>query len=134
MCLSNLDLRQRLPASAPLGSTRRGCLFPNREPAILEDVRIIAKRTLREFWTKHADAMEPLKAWYAVVSRADWKGPADMKATFGNASIVGNNRVVFNIKGNDYRLVARFAYPFARCWVRFIGTHAEYDRIDASTI
>jgi mRNA interferase HigB len=97
-------------------------------------VRVIARRTLREFWITHADAMEPLKAWHAIVSRADWKGPADVKAVFGNASIVAHNRVVFNIKGNDYRLVARFAYGFGRCWVRFVGTHAEYDRIDAATV
>ena len=97
-------------------------------------MRIISKRTLREFWTAHADATEPLKAWYALVSRADWRGPADVKATFAHASIVANHRVVFNIKGNDYRLVARFAYAFGRCWVRFVGTHAEYDRIDAATV
>jgi mRNA interferase HigB len=97
-------------------------------------MRIIAKRTLREFWTRHADAMEPLKAWYAIVSRADWKGPADVKATFRNASIVADSRVVFNIKGNHYRLVARFAYGFGRCWVRFIGSHTEYDAIDVTTV
>lgn len=97
-------------------------------------MRVIAKRTLREFWLLHPDAAEPLKAWFAIVSRADWKGPADVKAAFAKASIVANNRVVFNIKGNDYRLIARFAYKFGRCWVRFIGTHAAYDKIDATKI
>ena len=97
-------------------------------------MRIIAKRTLRDFWTKHADAMEPLKAWYAIVSRGDWKGPADVKATFRNASILANNRVVFNIKGNDYRLVASVDFEKGIVWIKWVGSHKEYDRINVQEV
>jgi len=97
-------------------------------------VRIVALGTLRQFWTRRPDAEIPLRAWYALASRADWRRPADIKAAYRNASFVANNRVVFNIKGNDYRLVAAVHYNRGMMFIRFIGTHREYDDIDAATI
>ena len=97
-------------------------------------MRIIAKRTLREFWDKETRAEQPLKAWYAVAAKADWSSPAEVKAMYGNASIVGGDRVVFNIGGNRYRLVARFDYSRRLGFIRFVGSHAAYDRIDASNV
>ena len=86
------------------------------------------------FWEKHPDAEQPLKAWYHDVKHADWQNPADIKAIYRNASIVGQNRVVFNIKGNKYRLVVAVQYDFRIVFIRFIGTHKEYDSIDAVRI
>lgn len=77
---------------------------------------------------------QPLKTWHAMACKADWKTPADVKADYRNASIIANNRVVFNIKGNDYRLIAAINYDVGVIWIKFIGTHAEYDRIDAATV
>ena len=96
--------------------------------------RIIAKSALREFWEKHADSEQYLKTWYDTVSKSDWKTPNDVKQTYISASILRNGRVVFNIKGNSYRLVVKFNYERQWAFIRFIGTHAEYDRIDANTI
>jgi len=97
-------------------------------------MRIISLRTLRLFWAKHPDAEQPLRAWYAIARRAHWRTPTDIRADYGNASFVGNNRVVFNIKGNDYRLIVIAEYSKGKLFVRFVGTHADYDRIDANTI
>jgi len=97
-------------------------------------VRIIALRTLREFWTTHADAEEALRAWYADARQAEWKTPADIRAVYANASIAGHNRVVFNIRGNTYRLIVAINYRFGIVYIRFVGTHAEYDKVDAETI
>ncbi|MEA3342008.1 MAG: type II toxin-antitoxin system HigB family toxin [Chloroflexota bacterium] len=99
-------------------------------------MRIIAKRTLREFWENpdYHDAEQPLKAWYAEAAHADWRTPVDVKEKYGNASIVGNNRVVFNIAGNKYRLVIKFHYNTGIGYVRFVGTHKEYDRIDVEVV
>ena len=97
-------------------------------------MRIIALRTLREFWERHPQAETPLRSWYAEASRANWKTPADIKAAHRNASFLPNGRVVFNIKGNDYRLVVAVRFAAGRMFVRFVGTHAEYDRIDATSI
>jgi mRNA interferase HigB len=97
-------------------------------------MRIIARRVLREFWEQHPDARQALQAWYADVKPAEWKNPADIKKTYRNASLVANNRVVFNIKGNRYRLVVAIQYEFGTVYIRFIGTHQEYDRIDAAVI
>ncbi len=97
-------------------------------------MRIIAKRTLREFWEQETRAEQPLKAWYAIAAKADWSSPSEVKAMYGNASMVGSDRVVFNIGGNRYRLVVRFDYPRRLGFVRFVGTHAEYDRIDVSHV
>jgi len=97
-------------------------------------MRIVALKTLREFWTRHPDAEHPLRAWHDEVSRAEWRSPADVKAQFGNASILKGRRVVFNIKGNDYRLVVKIHYDRGTVYIRFVGTHREYDGIDAETI
>jgi mRNA interferase HigB len=97
-------------------------------------MRIISRRILREFWEKHPDASAPLQTWFHDVRRANWTSPADIKAVYQNASFVGNNRVVFNIKGNRYRLVVVAIYQHGVVYIRFVGTHAEYDRIDVTTI
>lgn len=97
-------------------------------------MRTIAKRTLREFWQRYPDAEEPLLAWYREVEAEDWDTPAKVKAKYRNASIVGDNRVVFNIKGNDYRLVVKINYRYRVVYVRFVGTHAEYDAIDVEEV
>ena len=97
-------------------------------------MRIISRKALREFWAKHSDAEQPLRAWYANVKRADWKNPSGVKAAYRNASLIANNRVVFNIKGNSYRLVAAIDYQYSIVFIRFLGTHQEYDKIDATTI
>jgi mRNA interferase HigB len=98
-------------------------------------MQIVAKRTLREFWEKHNQAETPLSVWYVLVSRADWDGPADVKATFGSTvDFVGDNRLIFDIGGNKYRLVVHVAYPFKRVLIKFVGTHKDYDRIDPETV
>jgi len=97
-------------------------------------VRIIAKKRLREFWEEYPDAEEPLLAWYREVEREDWDTPAKVKQKYGSASIVADNRVVFNIKGNDYRLVVKINYAYRAVYIRFVGTHAEYDEIDVEEV
>ena len=97
-------------------------------------MRIIAKRALREFWERHPDARSPLEDWYEKVSKADWATPSQVTSDWPRASIVGNERVVFRLKGNDYRLVVVVKYPYRRVYVRFVGTHTEYDRIDAGRV
>lgn len=97
-------------------------------------MRVISKKPLREFWERHVDAKAALQAWYADALRADWRTPGEIKASYRNASIIGDNRVVFNIKGNDYRLVVKLHYDRGTAYIRFVGTHREYDFIDAETI
>ena len=97
-------------------------------------MRIISRKRLRDFWLQHSDAQSSLEAWFADVKQAEWKTPADIKDTYRNASVVANNRVVFNIKGNKYRLVVAVKYEYGIVYIRFIGTHPEYDKIDAATI
>ncbi len=97
-------------------------------------MRIIAKRTLREFWERHSDARQPLEDWYQEVNSADWNTPASVISRYPRASIVGNDRVVFRIKGNEYRLVVRIFYPARIVYIRFIGTHAEYDRLNVEDV
>ncbi len=97
-------------------------------------MRIIAVKTLKLFWQKHNDAEQPLKAWYAEANAADWKSPADIRKLYRTASVLSNRRVVFNIKGNDYRLVTAINYSLRIVYIRFVGTHKEYDRINAEEI
>jgi len=97
-------------------------------------MRIIAKSPLREFWDKFPAAIIPLQVWYKDTMQAVWQTPNDVKAQYGNASIVGNNRVVFTIKGNDFRLVVAINYSAGIVYIRFIGTHKQYDTINAATI
>jgi len=97
-------------------------------------MRIIAFSVLRTFWEKHPDAEIPLRVWYAEASRADWRTPTDIKAAYRNASFTANNRVVFNIKGNDYRLVVAVHYDRGQMFVRFVGNHRQYDKINVESI
>jgi mRNA interferase HigB len=99
-------------------------------------MRIISRKPLRLFWEKpeHADAEHALKAWFREAANADWTSPAAIKTAFRTASVVANNRIVFNICGNKYRLVVRVNYPYRVLYVRFIGTHAQYDRIKAEEV
>ena len=97
-------------------------------------MRVIAVSTLRLFWQKHPDAEQSLRAWFDEVFKADWSLPSDIKAHYRSASILKNRRVVFNIKGNDYRLIAAVAYRLGVVYIKFVGTHAEYDMIDAETV
>jgi len=97
-------------------------------------MRIISRRRLVEFWESHSDAEQPLRAWYTEAKRASWNSPAEIKATYRSVSILSDNRVVFNIKGNTYRLVVVVEYTQGKMFIRFVGTHAEYDRIDATRI
>ena len=97
-------------------------------------MRVIAKSALREFWEQHPDSRQALIAWHKVVERADWSAPAQVKSMFPSASILRNDRVVFNIKGNTYRLVVHIIYNRRRVYIRFVGTHAEYDAISAGEV
>ena len=97
-------------------------------------MRVISRRRLREFWQSRPDSEGSLKAWFAEAKAAAWKTPADVKAHYGSASILKNGRVVFNVCGNKYRLVVRVNYDYAVVYVRFVGTHHDYDAIDAETV
>lgn len=97
-------------------------------------MRVIAKSTLRDFWLVHTDCQEQLKSWFDEAERSNWNSPKDIKKDFPSASILPNSRVVFNIKGNSYRLIVRINYKFGIIWIRFVGTHRAYDKIDAENI
>lgn len=97
-------------------------------------MRIISRRILREFWEKHPDATIPLQTWYHDVEQATWDSPADIKVVYRNASFLANNRVVFNIKDDHYRIIVIVVYRHGLIYIRFVGTHEEYNRIDAATI
>ncbi|WP_412058230.1 type II toxin-antitoxin system HigB family toxin [Bartonella sp. DGB2] len=97
-------------------------------------MKIISIKTLKDFWTSNPDAEQPLKAWVDEARKAEWKTPADIKKQYRSASILKNRRVVFNIKGNDYRLIVAIAYQTGWLFVKFIGTHKEYDKVDAETV
>jgi mRNA interferase HigB len=100
-------------------------------------VRILSKRTLREFWEsspQYADAEDQLKSWYREAKQAIWLTPADVKEQYRNASTLKNNRTVFNIAGNKYRLVVEINYALQIIFIRFVGTHQDYDAVDVETI
>jgi len=97
-------------------------------------MRIISKKTLKDYWEKEPSAKTALEAWHAEAKNAEWTSPAEVKAHYGNASILKDGRVVFNICGNKYRLVVWINYDFFTIYVRFVGTHKQYDEIDAQTI
>lgn len=99
-------------------------------------MRIIAKSTLKKFWEDptNSDARGPLESWYEEALKAQWISPQAVKAQYRNASICGNNRVVFNIGGSKYRLIVEMQYRAGIVWVKFIGTHADYDKIDAESV
>ncbi|GAA4437298.1 type II toxin-antitoxin system HigB family toxin [Ravibacter arvi] len=97
-------------------------------------MRVIAKKILREFWEVHADCEQSLKAWYQEAGKATWKNLNELKNDFPAASILNDNRVCFNIKGNNYRLIVKINFYYQMMWIRFVGTHAEYDKIDANEV
>lgn len=98
-------------------------------------MRILSKKILREFWTRHARAEAPLQAWFDAVSDANWQAPEDVRRRFGNSvDFVRDNRVIFDIGGNKYRLIAHIGYRHSIVYIKFVGTHAEYDQIDPGTI
>jgi mRNA interferase HigB len=97
-------------------------------------MRVIAKKILREFWKKQIDSEEQLKTWYKEASKAVWTSPNDIKSEYPKASILKSGRVVFNICGNKYRLIVQINYRRKWVFIRFIGTHAEYDKQDANEI
>jgi mRNA interferase HigB len=98
-------------------------------------MQVIARRTLRQFWENHSQSEGPIRAWYATVARSRWKTPTDVKRQFGsNVDFVADNRVIFDLGGNKYRLVVHVSYKFQRVLVKFIGTHVQYDRIDPETV
>ncbi len=97
-------------------------------------MQVLSHKTLKAFWETHPDAEDALTNWFDVVEDADWTTPNDVKAAFSTASFLADNRVVFNIRGNHYRLIVRIAYRYKSVQIKFIGTHAEYDKIDANTI
>ena len=109
-------------------------LLASNTNEIQSGMRIIAVRTLREFWERHADAEQGLKAWYHEAKKSNWSQPTDIKKRYPAADILPGNRIVFDIKGNTYRLVVKFHYDSGIGYIRFVGTHAEYDKIDATTI
>ncbi len=97
-------------------------------------MRVIAKKTLRDFWEIHNDCEQQLTSWFQETNKAIWKNPNEIKKEYPSASILNENRVVFNIKGNKYRLIVKISYDYQILWIRFIGTHAEYDKINANEI
>lgn len=97
-------------------------------------MRIISRSTLREFWERHADAKDSLLAWYREVLKADWDAPAKIQERYPTASFLGDGRVVFNIKGNSYRLVVKINFPGRIVYVRYVGTHADYDRVNVREV
>ena len=97
-------------------------------------MRVISISTLREFWTKHAETEQPLREWYTKTRQAKWKTISDIRQDFNSVDYVGNQRYVFDIKGNKYRLIVALKYTPGLVYIRFVGTHEEYESIDASTI
>src|SRR6266700_264419 len=98
-------------------------------------MQVIARRTLREFWARHPRAEGPLRAWFATAAKARWANPAEIKRQFGaTVDFVGDNRVIFDLGGNKYRLIVHVSFEFGRVLVKFIGTHAAYDSINPETV
>jgi mRNA interferase HigB len=97
-------------------------------------MRIVSRKKLREFWEHSPGTRASLESWFADVKQADWENPNDIKSVYRNASFIANNRVVFNIKGNKYRVIVSIQYTYHIVFIRFVGTHKEYDSIDAATI
>ncbi|MBN2895181.1 MAG: type II toxin-antitoxin system HigB family toxin [Campylobacterales bacterium] len=97
-------------------------------------MRVISKRTLQDFWLTHPDAMHPLAGWYTEATKASWLSPQEIKSQYKTASFLKDNRVVFNMGGNKYRLIVKINYPYSTVYIRFVGTHAQYDKINAEEI
>jgi mRNA interferase HigB len=131
---SALSLRQSIPGQIENCRGAGPAIAPISGARYNVAMRIIARRTLREFWEQHPDARQALQAWYADVKRADWKTPTEIKAIYRNASFLADNRVAFNVKGNQYRVIVVVQYQHGLVYIRFVGTHHAYDRIDAAHI
>ena len=99
-----------------------------------QNLVIISKTILREFGQLHPDAIEALNTWYAIVKDADWSNLADLRQVFNSVDYVGNDRFVFNIRGNRYRLVAMIFFDIRTVYIRFVGTHSEYDKVDVANV
>ena len=97
-------------------------------------MRVISKASLVRFWVKHPSSKQALQTWFEDAIHANWTGPQDIKLRYASASFVGGNRVVFNIKGNEFRLVVAVAYRFAAVYIKFVGTHRQYDAVDAAIV
>jgi mRNA interferase HigB len=98
------------------------------------NVKIFSRGTIRDFWEKHSDCELQMKTWYRETEKSNWASINELKLEYPSASILKDNRIVFNIKGNDYRLIVKFNFEYQLAWIRFIGTHAEYDKINANEI
>ena len=96
-------------------------------------MQVVALRTLKRFWERHPQAETPLRTWHSLVSQAEWTGPTSIRAQFRSADFVADNRVIFDIGGNKFRLVAHVSYEYKAVLVKFVGTHNEYDAIDPAT-
>ncbi len=97
-------------------------------------MNVVARKTLVAFWRRHPAAEGPLSAWFEIVRGAEWRTPNDVRALFNSADFVGDNRVIFDIGGNKYRIVARISYRYKQMLIKFVGTHADYDSIDPRTV
>jgi mRNA interferase HigB len=97
-------------------------------------MQIVARRTLKAFWQRYPHAETPLLTWYAAVSKANWRGPADIRAMYNTADFVGDNRVIFDIGGNKFRLIVHVSYEYRAVLIKFVGTHADYNKIDPETV
>jgi len=95
-------------------------------------LRVIARKALKDFWTKYPDSEQPLKSWYREIYAKRWKNMNELKKQFPSMSIISYNRAVFNIKGNNYRLLVRINIEYQLTYIRFIGTHKQYDKIDVT--
>jgi mRNA interferase HigB len=124
--------QQGPPHAKPLRLKISLCIVPLWDYYV--GMRVIAKKRLVEFWVTYPETQEPLKAWHDEALQANWKSPQDIKDRYPSASFVSNNRVVFNIKGNAYRMIVSVAYKFGAIYIKFIGTHKAYEKIDASTV
>jgi mRNA interferase HigB len=132
---ANKSLHRTLDSAGELFRSAPYLLIVPNPGALYNGVmRVIALKTLRLFWERHPDAQQALQAWYRDAKRATWRTPTDIRTVYRNASVVGNNRVVFNIRGNQYRLVVAINYAHGIVYIRFIGSHQDYDKIDAATI
>lgn len=97
-------------------------------------MQVVSRKTLVRFWEVHPAARVPLSAWFAVASKAEWKSPHDIKEQFGSVDFVNDNRAIFNVGGNKYRLIVHVSYTYKSILIKFVGTHADYNRIDPETV
>jgi mRNA interferase HigB len=128
------DAKKNLKNSRYIFLLKSNSRFGNYLYICKKKLRVIAKKILREFWEVHSDSEQQLKSWYKETRQAEWKNPNEIKEEYPSASILNNNRLVFNIKVNNYRLIVKISFEYEMVWIRFIGTHAEYDKINANTI